>query len=85
MRVDSGGIGIEVEVTGTGRPVVLLHGFPDTGALWRKQVPALVDAGFSVIVPTSAATASPTSPKGSISIRFLTSSVMSSPSSMRSR
>jgi pimeloyl-ACP methyl ester carboxylesterase len=51
MRVDSDGVGIEVEVTGTGRPVVLLHGFPDTGALWRNQVPALVDAGFSAIVP----------------------------------
>jgi pimeloyl-ACP methyl ester carboxylesterase len=51
MRVDSDGVGIEVEVTGTGRPVVLLHGFPDTGALWRNQVPALVEAGFSTIVP----------------------------------
>jgi len=51
MRVDSGGVGIEVEVTGTGRPVVLVHGFPDTGALWRYQVPALVESGFSVIVP----------------------------------
>ena len=51
MRVDSGGVGIEVEVTGEGPPVVLLHGFPDTGRLWRHQVPALVDAGFQVIVP----------------------------------
>jgi pimeloyl-ACP methyl ester carboxylesterase len=51
MRVDSDWVGIEVEVTGTGRPVVLLHGFPDTGALWRNQVPALVDAGLSAIVP----------------------------------
>jgi pimeloyl-ACP methyl ester carboxylesterase len=51
MRVDSGGVGIEVEVTGTGQPVVLLHGFPDTGSLWRNQVPALVESGFSVIVP----------------------------------
>ena len=51
MRVDSGGIGIEVEVTGEGPPVLLLHGFPDTGRLWRHQVPALVDAGFQVIVP----------------------------------
>ena len=31
--------------------MVLLHGFPDTGRLWRHQVPALVDAGFQVIVP----------------------------------
>ncbi len=32
-------------------PVVLLHGFPDSGRLWRNQVPALVEAGFKVIVP----------------------------------
>ncbi|HZU61829.1 MAG TPA: alpha/beta hydrolase [Solirubrobacteraceae bacterium] len=51
MRVDVGGVGIEYEVTGQGRPVVLLHGFPDTGRLWRHQVPALARAGFQVIVP----------------------------------
>jgi pimeloyl-ACP methyl ester carboxylesterase len=51
MEIDSGGVTIHVEVTGEGRPVLLLHGFPDSGALWRHQVPALVDAGFRVVVP----------------------------------
>jgi pimeloyl-ACP methyl ester carboxylesterase len=51
MRVDSAGVGIEFEVTGEGRPVLLIHGFPDTGALWRYQVPVLADNGFKVIVP----------------------------------
>ena len=51
MRVDSGGVGIEYEVSGDGAPVVLLHGFPDSGRLWRHQVPALAEAGFRVIVP----------------------------------
>jgi pimeloyl-ACP methyl ester carboxylesterase len=50
-RIDAGGVGIEYQVTGEGRPVVLLHGFPDSGRLWRHQVPALADAGFRVIVP----------------------------------
>jgi pimeloyl-ACP methyl ester carboxylesterase len=50
-RVDVDGVGIEYQVTGQGRPVVLLHGFPDTGRLWRHQVPALAEAGFQVIVP----------------------------------
>jgi len=50
-RVDASGVGIEYEVTGQGRPVVLLHGFPDSGRLWRHQVPALAGAGFQVIVP----------------------------------
>src|SRR5919199_463584 len=51
MRVDVNGVGIAVEVNGEGQPVVLLHGFPDSGRLWRKQVPALTEAGFQVIVP----------------------------------
>jgi pimeloyl-ACP methyl ester carboxylesterase len=51
MRVDVNGTGIEVQVEGEGRPVVLLHGFPDTGQMWRHQVAALRDAGFRVIVP----------------------------------
>jgi pimeloyl-ACP methyl ester carboxylesterase len=51
VRANSNGIGIEYEVTGEGRPVILLHGFPDTGRLWRHQVPALSEAGFQVIVP----------------------------------
>jgi pimeloyl-ACP methyl ester carboxylesterase len=51
MKVDVNGIGIEVEVTGDGRPVILLHGFPDSGRMWRNQVPALAAAGFKVIVP----------------------------------
>jgi len=50
-RVDVDGVGIEYEVTGAGRPVLLLHGFPDSGRLWRHQVPALAEAGFRVIVP----------------------------------
>ena len=50
-RVEVDGVGIDYEVTGQGRPVVLLHGFPDSGRLWRHQVPALAAAGFRVIVP----------------------------------
>src|SRR5271167_5074222 len=53
MRVDVGGVGISFEVAGPddGPPVILLHGFPDSGRLWRNQVPVLADAGFQVIVP----------------------------------
>jgi pimeloyl-ACP methyl ester carboxylesterase len=51
MRSVANGVGIEFDVTGSGRPVVLLHGFPDSGRLWRNQIPALAGAGFQVIVP----------------------------------
>ena len=36
---------------GDGRPVLMLHGFPDTHRLWRLQAPPLLDAGFRVIAP----------------------------------
>ena len=51
MRVDVDGVGIHCEVTGDGPAVIMLHGFPDSGRLWRHGVPALVEAGFRVIVP----------------------------------
>jgi pimeloyl-ACP methyl ester carboxylesterase len=47
VKIDSSGVALEV--AGTGRPVVLVHGWPDTKRLWSKQVPALVDAGYQVI------------------------------------
>jgi pimeloyl-ACP methyl ester carboxylesterase len=42
---------LHVRDTGSGEPVVLMHGWPDTGELWRHQVPALVAAGYRVIAP----------------------------------
>lgn len=34
-----------------GKPVMLLHGFPDFWLGWRRQIDALASAGFRVIVP----------------------------------
>ncbi len=53
MRVQSGDVGIEVAVEGPedGKPVLLLHGWPDSHRLWRHQVPALTAAGLRTIAP----------------------------------
>lgn len=53
MQVTSGGIKLNVDVYGPegGKPVLLLHGFPDTGRLWSKQVGPLTEAGYRLIVP----------------------------------
>jgi pimeloyl-ACP methyl ester carboxylesterase len=51
MRADIDGVPIHYEVSGQGPAVILLHGFPDTGQVWRHQAPALTAAGFQVIVP----------------------------------
>ena len=34
---------------GSGRPVVLIHGYPLDGSSWEKQTAALLDAGYRVI------------------------------------
>lgn len=34
---------------GTGQPVVLIHGYPLSGASWERQTAALLDAGYRVI------------------------------------
>jgi pimeloyl-ACP methyl ester carboxylesterase len=49
--IQANGLQFYVRDEGSGTPVILLHGFPDTGDLWRNQVPALVKNGFRTIVP----------------------------------
>ena len=51
--VESNGIRLHVTTDGPsdGDPVLLIHGFPETSYEWRKQIPALVEAGYRVIVP----------------------------------
>ena len=34
-----------------GPAVLLVHGMPDDGLVWKEQVPALLEAGYRVIVP----------------------------------
>ncbi|MFD9701797.1 alpha/beta fold hydrolase [Lentzea sp. NPDC059081] len=48
--------GVELEVfeagrENAGRPIVLCHGWPEHAYSWRHQVPALVAAGYHVLVP----------------------------------
>jgi pimeloyl-ACP methyl ester carboxylesterase len=50
-RVQGDGVELAVLVEGEGPAVVLLHGFPDSSYVWRRQVPALAGAGFRVIAP----------------------------------
>ncbi|MEA2505184.1 MAG: non-heme chloroperoxidase [Actinomycetota bacterium] len=48
-KENSGSIEIYYEDHGTGAPVVLIHGYPLSGASWEKQVPVLLEAGHRVI------------------------------------
>ena len=51
MDIDSGGVRIHVEVAGEGRPVVLLHGFPDSGACGDTRSRPWSRPGSGCIVP----------------------------------
>ncbi|WP_433676593.1 alpha/beta fold hydrolase [Microbacterium gorillae] len=61
--------GVELEVFeagahNAGRPIVLCHGFPDLAYTWRHQVPALVAAGYHVIVPNQRGYGNSARPEG---------------------
>src|SRR3984885_3825340 len=46
---NSGDIDLYYEDHGSGKPVVLIHGYPLSGASWEKQLPVLLDSGHRVI------------------------------------
>ena len=51
--IETNGVRLHVVQAGpkSGIPVVLLHGFPEFWYGWRKQIPALAEAGCRVIAP----------------------------------
>ena len=51
--IETNGIRLHVVQAGpkSGTPVLLLHGFPEFWYGWRKQIPALVEAGCRIIIP----------------------------------
>ena len=48
-RENSGNVDLYYEDHGSGNPVVLIHGYPLSGASWEKQAAALLNAGYRVI------------------------------------
>jgi non-heme chloroperoxidase len=48
-KENSSDIQLYYEDHGSGDPVVLIHGYPLSGASWEKQVPALLERGHRVI------------------------------------
>ncbi len=49
-KENSTSIHLYYEDHGSGRPVVLIHGYPLSSASWEKQVPVLLANGYRVIV-----------------------------------
>lgn len=51
QKITVNNINLNVVIEGKGRPVILLHGFPDSARIWRDQIKFLTSRGFQVIVP----------------------------------
>ncbi|MDT7571144.1 MAG: hypothetical protein QOE05_1318 [Actinomycetota bacterium] len=51
MDIETNGVRLNVEVGGSGPAVLFVHGFPDSHRLWRHQVAAARDAGYTTIAP----------------------------------
>jgi len=49
-RADVNGIRMYYVIAGSGEPLVLLHGFPETSYAWRKVIPALAQR-YTVVAP----------------------------------
>lgn len=49
LMLDVNGIRIHATTTGQGPAVLLLHGFPDTHIVWRKQIGPLAAVGYRVV------------------------------------
>jgi pimeloyl-ACP methyl ester carboxylesterase len=51
VNVEANGLRFHVAEQGEGPAALLLHGFPDTGEVWRRQLPAFAEAGLRAIAP----------------------------------
>jgi non-heme chloroperoxidase len=49
-KENSGNIELYYEDHGSGKPIVLIHGYPLSGSSWERQVPALLNAGYRVLI-----------------------------------
>jgi pimeloyl-ACP methyl ester carboxylesterase len=49
--VEANGIAIHLAEAGSGSPVLLCHGFPESWHSWRHQLKALAEAGYRAIAP----------------------------------
>ena len=63
-RVDLGDVELHYVEQGEGRPVVLLHGFPEFWHTWHRLIPDLANAGYRVFAPDQRGYNLSSKPKG---------------------
>ena len=50
QRIDTGDVDINLVTGGTGEPLLLLHGYPQTHIIWHKVAPVLAER-FTLVMP----------------------------------
>lgn len=51
IRINTGDVEINVNYAGRGKPILLLHGYPQTHMMWYNLAPRLVEQNYTVVVP----------------------------------
>lgn len=67
MQTDVNGISLHYDDAGSGTPLILIHGFPLAGAIWRQQLAGLA-SGCRVIVPDLRGFGGSSAPEGGYSM-----------------
>src|SRR5271165_185710 len=66
LVIDANGLTFSARAAGprNGRPVILLHGFPQTSWLWRRQLVDLAAAGYRAVAPVQRGYSAGARPEG---------------------
>ncbi len=51
MNIEASGMTYNARESGEGEPVMLLHGFPETSAMWIELMSSLADEGYHCVAP----------------------------------
>ena len=49
--IETNGVSLEVFEQGSGKPVIMCHGWPEHAFSWRHQMPVIAERGYHVIAP----------------------------------
>ena len=62
--VKTNGVEINTLIEGDGKPVMFVHGWPESWYSWRNQIEPFKNAGYKVIVPDIRGYGKSSNPKG---------------------
>ena len=70
MQIKTSGASIHVMKGGSGEPLLLLHGYPQTHVMWHKIAPRLAES-FTVVLADLRGYGDSSKPKGDLITRII--------------